>query len=257
MAAIKTVPEAYQVHSMHCYFLLAGDASVPVLYAVEHIREGKSYCTRTVQARQKGRCIFSTTISFQIPAKAVLNHSLDYPGRSLPQPETVPDFVEQAKSMYKKGVLSKADYENAAEIEKISPVEARAIVREYPPGSTPPDRRDYMWIKAKGTIQELNAHIMALAYMSDRALLGNSVRVNQVDTNDVRMMVSLDHSIYFHAPVKADEWLLFEMHSPWTGSARGLVYGSIFTRTGTLVASIIQEGVVRLRDPKQSTKPKL
>lgn len=82
-----------------------------------------------MQARQKGRCIFSTTISFQIPAKAVLNHSLDYPGRSLPQPETVPDFVEQAKSMYKKGVLSKADYENAAEIEKISPVEARAIVR--------------------------------------------------------------------------------------------------------------------------------
>ncbi|KAK7204163.1 thioesterase-like superfamily-domain-containing protein [Myxozyma melibiosi] len=257
MAAIKTVPETFQVHSMHCYFLLAGDSSLPVLYFVERIREGKSFCTRTVQARQKGRCIFSTTISFQIPVKTPLNHQVSFPGTSLPQPEDLPSLAEYALELYKAGAISKTEYEFSDELSRVAPTESKTFIPQYSKDMPPQDRRNYLWIKAKGNIQEASAHAMALAYMSDNALLGTSVRVNGIGSKHISMMVSLDHIIYFHAPIKADEWLLYEMQSPWTGSARGLVYARVFSRDGTLLASVIQEGVVRLKDLELKSKSKL
>ncbi|KAK9459638.1 thioesterase-like superfamily-domain-containing protein [Lipomyces oligophaga] len=249
MAAIRTVPSQFRVHSMHCYFVLAGDPSFPVLYYVENVRTGRSYCTRTVQARQKGRVIFTTTISFQSPAPSLLHHSRPYPGLACKQPEELESWTEWLRKRYAKGQASKVDLENSIEVDEISPIDIRPVLLVNPKGSgtAPADAKNMFWIRARGVITDLNAHFMALAYFSDWAMLGTSIRVNDVGNDAVAMMVSLDHAIYFHAPVKADDWLLYELESPWTGSARGLVYGRFWARDGTLVASIIQEGVVRLR----------
>ncbi|KAJ8098646.1 thioesterase-like superfamily-domain-containing protein [Lipomyces tetrasporus] len=257
MAAIQTVPVEYTVHSMHCYFVLAGDPTLPVLYKVEHVRDGHSFVTRTVQARQRGRCIFTTTISFQIPAEAKLSHQPNYPGASLPQPDDLPDYAATAGELYKKGYVTKGELMSAEQLSSVVPMDTRIVLDEYPDGTPPDQKMNYLWVRAKGKIKNEQAHAMALAYISDNALLGTSARVNGVNAQDITMMVSLDHSIYFHAPFKADEWMLFQMNSPWTGSARGLVFGNIFTQDGILAASIIQEGVVRFGDLMAKPKPKL
>ncbi|KAK9237531.1 HotDog domain-containing protein [Lipomyces kononenkoae] len=257
MAAINTVPAQYKVHSMHCYFVLAGDSTLPVLYKVQHVRDGHSFSTRTVQARQRGRCIFTTTISFQVPEVTQLSHQPDYPGALLPQPEELPDFTTIAGELRKNGIITKSEVASAEQLSSITPMETRLVISEYPDGTRQDEKKNYLWVRAKGKIRNEEAHAMALAYFSDSGLLGTSTRVNGINSNDIAMMVSLDHSIYFHAPFKADEWMLYQMESPWTGSARGLVIGKIFTRDGVLVASIVQEGIVRFADTMATTKSKL
>ncbi|KAK9348937.1 thioesterase-like superfamily-domain-containing protein [Lipomyces starkeyi] len=257
MAAINTVSPEYNVHSMHCYFVLAGDPTLPVLYKVQHVREGHSFITRTVQARQRGRCIFTTTISFKTPEKSTLSHQPDYPGALLPQPDELPDYTAIVGELYKNGTITKSELMSAEQLSSIIPTDTRVVMNEYPDGTPPDQKKNYMWVRAKGKIKNEGAHTMALAYFSDNGFLGTSARVNGVNAKDIAMMVSLDHSIYFHAPFKADEWMLYQMDSPWTGAARGLVFGKIFTQDGILAASIIQEGVVRFADTTAKTKSKL
>ncbi|KAK9469461.1 thioesterase-like superfamily-domain-containing protein [Lipomyces arxii] len=254
MAAIRTVPTKYEVHSMHCYFVLAGDASFPILYKVEHVRDGRSYITRTVQARQKGRCIFTATISFQVPAETEMSHSPSFP-KGVPVPEKVKDYAAAVKELFKAGALSKAEYDTAEEVNRAHPVDTKFVIKTYPDGTPAEDKSRWFWVRARGQIKNSHAHAMALAYFSDSSLLGTSPWVNNVKGTDISMMVSLDHTIYFHAPCKADEWLLYEMQSPWSGSQRGLVFARLYSQDGTLVASVIQEGVVRLR--KRDSKSKL
>ncbi|KAK9368876.1 thioesterase-like superfamily-domain-containing protein [Lipomyces kononenkoae] len=256
IAAIKTVPAEYKVHSMHCYFVLAGDPTLPVLYKVQHVRDGHSFVTRTVQARQRGRCIFTTTISFQVPENTQLSHQPDYPGALLPQPEELPDFTAVVEELHKNGIIAKSEVASAEQLSSIIPTETRVVISDYLE-ARPDQKKNYMWVRAKGKIKNEEAHAMALAYFSDTGLLGTSARVNGINSQDIAMMVSLDHSIYFHAPFKADAWMLYQMDSPWTGSGRGLVIGKIFTRDGTLAATIVQEGVVRFAHTTANTKPKL
>ncbi|KAK9447253.1 thioesterase-like superfamily-domain-containing protein [Limtongia smithiae] len=247
MAAIKTVPLKYEVHSMHCYFILAGDSDIPIVYQVEHVREGRSYCTRTVEAMQNNRCIFTTTISFQLPAPDELTHAPVYPGPPLvPPPEQAIKYEDYVMAILKKGQISNRiamlDAQSAAAL----PTEYRLVAPDTSE-APPQEKKQYLWVKARGKIQDPKAHAMALAYFSDNLFLGQSVRSHGIMFFDVSMMVSLDHIIYFHAPFKADEWLLYEMVSPWAGCGRGLSYGRLFSQDGTLVASVIQEGVVRLK----------
>lgn len=271
-SAQKTVPTDFLVHSCHCYFLLAGSGTTPILFHVERVRDGRSFATRTVQARQRGRCIFTTTISF------VRENSAG------------PDQAHHAAAL-PDGIAPPAeDWDGEAEWEKHSPVQAVNVARDHAAATGPLDeRRLHRWSRMRGSISPEGghqAHLNALAYMSDSYFIGTVARLHKLwrmpfEPSDVAdlpdnvreqvkdmlaqdgftgdaaeweknprlgMMVSLDHSIYFHEPlrVKADEWMLSEMQSPWSGDGRGFVLQKIFAKDGTLLASCMQEGVVRL-----------
>ncbi|TQW04975.1 acyl-CoA thioesterase II [Cordyceps javanica] len=297
-SAQKTVPADFLVHSCHCYFLLAGSGTTPILFHVERVRDGRSFATRTVQARQRGRCIFTTTISFTREGSAgegQVHHAAALPAGVTAPPE---------------------DWDGEAEWERHGPVQSLTVPRgevNDDDKSVPMDQRRHLrWSRMRGRISPdggHQAHLNALAYMSDSWFIGTVSRLHRLwrmpfapsdvpdlpenvrtqvmnilesdgftggsggsggsgsggsgsdeggDGDDyvaawearpkLGMMVSLDHSIYFHEPrrVRADEWMLSEMQSPWSGDGRGFVLQKIFAADGTLLASCMQEGVVRL-----------
>jgi acyl-CoA thioesterase 8 len=240
-AAQRTVPSNFTVHSMHCYFVLAGDSEIPVMYYVEHVREGKSFATRTVQARQRGKCIFTTTMSFvreKSGGKKTITHAVPLPeGLDKPSGEQVED-------------------------EKGSPFISHRIEILNKNSKNPHEKKTRQWIKARGKISEAGghqAHLSALAYMSDSYFIGTISRIhdlwrlqepggnidpdNSAKKPEIGMMVSLDHTIYFHDPrgFRADEWMFTEMSSPWSGDGRGVVTQHMFAADGTLVATCFQE----------------
>lgn len=253
-AAQRTVPDDFLVHSMHCYFVLAGDPNTPVIYHVEHVREGRSFATRTVQARQRGKPIFTTTLSFMRENSAGARKiSHDSPLPSVPQPTE-----DESDGMWARS----------------GPFESQHF--ETVPG--PPDEvKTRTWMRTRGVISESGrhqAHLNALAYMSDSFFIGTVARAhntfrrppkgtgdqedemrkriaqlnnghmeNTQNRPEVSMMVSLDHTIYFHAPLdfRSDQWLLAEMQTPWSGEGRGVVQQKIWTRDGKMVATCFQE----------------
>lgn len=305
-SAQHTVPDDFLVHSCHCYFLLAGNGSIPILFHVERVRDGRSFATRTVQARQRGRCIFTTTISFVREgsggAKQV-RHAVPLPADARPPPQNDDDEAEWSRS----GPVM---------------ISTPEIVRGRDPSAQPYERRCRQWTRARGTISAEGghrAHLNALAYMSDNWFIGTVSRIHglwrwphlaprdvaklpEADQRRIRallefdghdsslealaalkeggeeeeedgqagmgpgrvrrlgMQVSLDHSIYFHEParVRVDDWMFVEMESPWAGSGRGVVTQRIFARDGTLLATCMQEGLVRLKqDDEEPEKAKL
>jgi acyl-CoA thioesterase len=281
-AAQRTVPSHFTVHSMHCYFVLAGDSTTPIIYHVEHVREGKSFATRTVQARQRGKPIFTTTMSFAREgsggAKQVAH------GTPLPAGIRPPGDDEEGDASFGP--------------DRGTPFESRRIEISHKEGA-PHVKRCRQWIRAKGKISDAGgheAHLSALAYMSDSYFIGTVGRVhnlwrfgaandahnkllkdnpklaeqirkvkvfegfaddldNKAGRPEVGMMVSLDHTIYFHEPrsLKADEWLFTEMESPWSGDGRGLVMQKIWSSDGTLVATCIQEVCISSRTPESNS----
>ncbi|PQE21233.1 hypothetical protein CJF32_00006384 [Rutstroemia sp. NJR-2017a WRK4] len=272
-AAQCTVPSNFTVHSMHCYFVLAGNSELPVMYYVEHVREGRSFATRTVQARQKGKCIFTTTMSF------VRENSGG--ARKVEHAVPIPSDIKEP-----------ADTEDMALLERLggSPFVSHRLEILNGNSTKPHEKRTRQWIKARGRISDEGghqAHLNALAYMSDSYFIGTVSRIHNLwrfgDTDvkkgkdkaqdveeddkekfinilkkedgfgddmyneqkrpEIGMMVSLDHTIYFHEPRKfrADEWMFTEMSSPWSGDGRGLVTQHMFTKDGTLIATCVQE----------------
>ena len=350
-AAQATIPPDFTVHSMHCYFVLAGNSAIPILYHVERVRDGKSFATRTVQARQRGKPIFTTTMSFAREGSGgrpgnLVEHHVPMPADVVCPPDGVGngdgDVGGLKGGVYKrpKGIGNMDD----------TPFESvRCLVNK---AGKPENKRLRQWIRARGRISDApitmafdkttaksgpaeagimradggggsgdkkeeddyeagnvvevrhnhQAHLNALAYMSDSYFIGTVARVHNLmrfsnprsientmagfkgseeekramkeyletiareeaaeneqyrDKNDKRqigMMVSLDHLIFFHNPraFRADEWMLTEMDSPWAGDGRGLVFQRIWTKDGTLVATCVQEGVVRLAQEKDS-----
>lgn len=290
-AAQLTVPEDFTVHSMHCYFVLAGNSEIPIIYHVERVRTGRSFATRTVQARQRGAVIFTTTMSFTRENSAgaqKIEHAVDMPTVQPPADETF-----QLEGDFK------------------SPFESQRIDILNNDSSHPHEKRARQWLRARGKISEqggFQAHLSALAYMSDSYFIGTVARVHKLwrfnsssrdkngrqwitkevlqklrdmdeetlrrmqgmdddviaelkqlaedegdDKDDIKlnklkrpevgMMVSLDHTIYFHEPraFRADEWMFTEMESPWSGDGRGLVLQRMYTKEGKLVATCVQE----------------
>ena len=300
-AAMRTVPTDFNIHSMHCYFVLNGNSEIPIIYHVERVREGKSFCTRTVQARQRGKPIFTTTMSFMREGsggKELVQHAVEM--SDVPQP-----VDEDGSHRFPQGMEG--------------PFQSQRIDIQNHRSQYPHHKKARQWIKARGKISESGghaAHLEALAYMSDSYFIGTVARVHRLwrfhnprsaDKSKVKMdddvakairdieeqevsqmpadkrpeigmMVSLDHTIYFHAPrdFRADEWLYTEMNSPWADDGRGLVFQHIYTRQGKLIATCVQEvgqvsnrldsgknhpnvctneevqGVVRLRQQEQS-----
>jgi acyl-CoA thioesterase II len=243
VAACRTVDEieARPPHSLHGYFLLAGDPKVPIIYEVDRIRDGRSFTTRRVVAIQHGRAIFSMSASFH-RGEPGLEHQAEMP--KVPSPEELPSETEirdRALPMMPDPIRRYFERERVIELR---PVEfERYLGRKYPNG------RFHVWIRTTGALPMTPAiHRCVLAYASDLTLLDAALVPHGLTVFDKNLMAaSLDHALWFHRPFKADEWLLYAQDSPSAGAARGFARGLLFTREGTLVASVAQEGLLRER----------
>lgn len=241
VAARRTVDAERPAHSLHGYFILAGDLDVPVVYFVDRLRDGGSYTTRRVTAIQHGRAIFNMSASFHA-AEEGLSHQVERP--DVPLPEDVKPELERIR-------------ERADEIPKDlrpiltqdRPLDFRPVESGGPFDPGPVEPRRHTWVKAVGPVDDDPLHHQAiLAYASDYALLGAALQPHGITFHTPGVMVaSLDHSIWFHRPFRVDEWLLYAIDSPASGGGRGFARGTFFTREGTLVASVAQEGVLRTR----------
>lgn len=235
VAATRTVEQGF-VHSLHCYFLRAGDPKIPILYEVDRIRDGTSFTTRRVVAIQHGRAIFNLDASFHVDEPGLEFHT-GMP--EVPQPEELPTFNERLKPF----------------LQQLGPwaTKERPIdIRICDPVDTPPETwrspHAAAWIRANGELPEDRIlHACLLTYASDMTLLDTTVRPHGlVWAPDRRlMMASLDHCMWFHRPFRMDQWLLYVQNTPSSHGARGLALGNIFTREGLLVASVAQEGLIR------------
>lgn len=245
-AASKTVDPKFRLHSFHCYFLLPGDNSTSIVCHVERIRDGRSYVTRRVEAYQKGKVMFTGVASFQLPEPSLLEHQFGMP--AVPPPESIRTREERLKSLLTNpNIPVKYHPSIKMRIEEKVPIDLRRINPKSM--GTEDQPRQMVWMKAIGKLpDDLAFHQCVAAYCSDNYLLNTSLLIHnlQKSKKQLTMIASLDHTIWFHADFRADEWLLYEMESPRTVAGRGFALGRIFTRDGKLVASTAQEGVIRV-----------
>ncbi|AGZ33468.1 acyl-CoA thioesterase II [Pseudomonas sp. SWI6] len=240
-AASQTVEDARHVHSLHGYFLRPGDASLPVVYSVDRVRDGGSFSTRRVTAIQKGQTIFTCSASFQYDEEG-FEHQAQMP--DVVGPENLPSEVELARTM--------ADHLPERIREKVlcaKPIEIRPVTERDPFNPKAGDPVKYAWFRADGSLPDTPAlHKYLLAYASDFGLLTTSLQPHGKSVWQKDMQIaSLDHALWFHRNLRADEWLLYATDSPWAGNSRGFCRGSIYNRAGQLVASSTQEGLIRHR----------
>lgn len=240
VAAGRTV-EGRFCHSFHSYFLRPGDPAVPILYDVDRIRDGHSFTTRRVVAIQHGKAIFNMQASFQVDEPG-LEHQLEMPG--VPPPESLANEVE-----LRRRVAHRLPEKWHKHFLRDRPIEVRPVdpVDEFEPEKRPPVQN--VWFRAVDSLPDDRAlHQCVLAYASDLTLLDTSTLPHAISWwNDELQSASLDHSMWFHRPFRADEWLLYAQDSPRAAGARGFNRGSVFTRQGELVASVTQEGLIRVR----------
>ncbi|WP_131196667.1 acyl-CoA thioesterase II [Lichenihabitans psoromatis] len=243
VAAARTVPDR-PPHSLHGYFILPGDPSAPIIFEVDRLRDGKSFSTRQCVAIQHGRPIFSLSASFQVEEPG-LDHQIEMP--DVPPPESLPseaDIMALNPSTLPEGIKRYFDRER--------PVELRPVdLSRYLPvaGAEPRSPKQHIWMRASQPLpDDPSIHRAFLAYLSDMTLLDTSLVVHNRSLFDGGLQVaSLDHSLWFHRAFRADQWLLYAQDSPSSSGARGLTRGLIYTREGTLVATVAQEGLIRVR----------
>ncbi|MEO1250149.1 MAG: acyl-CoA thioesterase II, partial [Pseudomonadota bacterium] len=242
VAAARTVIDR-PVHSLHAYFLLGGDPSVPIIYEVDRIRDGKSFTTRRVVAIQHGRPIFSMSASFQA-AEPGLEHQADMP-QGIPGPDDLPS-EEQMKALF----IDKVPKPVKAYWERERPIEWRPVNLSRYMSREPLESIQHVWFKATDKLpDDPELHACTLAYASDMTLLDTALLAHGRTIFDSDLQVaSLDHAMWFHRPFRADEWLLYAQDSPNGSGARGFNRGMIFDAAGNLVASTAQEGLIRQRD---------
>src|SRR5476651_662978 len=240
VAAVRTV-ESRPIYSMHAYFLLPGDPKVPIIYDVDRMRDGKSFTTRRVTARQHGHPIFSMLASFHTDEPG-LDHQAKMP--DVPGPDTLPSEAEVREKILPTMPDPVRRYH-----ERERPIELRPVEFERYRGKKFSDGKFHVWIKATGRLPDDPAiHRCVLAYTSDMGLLDTALVPHGRTLFEKEFMAaSLDHALWLHRPFRADEWLLFAQDSPNLHGSRGFARGLIFTRDGTLVASVAQEGLVRQR----------
>lgn len=244
-AAARTVLADRHVHSLHAYFLRPGDVTLPIVYDVDRIRDGKSFTTRRVVAIQAGRPIFNMSSSFQLVERG-FEHQEPMP--EAPPPESLPSDRERAQRLVGRlpaAFVERATAERAFETRSTDP-----DVDPFRPEPRPPRRM--VWLRTIGRLPDDPAlHRYLLAYASDFSFVSTALLPHGTTLLSPGMQVaSLDHVMYFHQPLRCDEWLLYVMESPAANGARGLVRGSFFTRDGRLVASTVQEGLIRQHVPR-------
>jgi acyl-CoA thioesterase II len=240
VAAARTVPDDRLVHSLHGYFLRAGDARVPVLYEVDRVRDGGSFTTRRVVAIQHGAVIFNMAASFQVP-EGGFDHAFPMP--DVPPPEDLPTLRER---MERAGVALTPWLSRPRPID-IRHVDPGGIATTPEERTRPREPRHDVWLRADGRLPEDPiVHTVVLTYASDMTLLDTATLPHGVSWFDPSLfMASLDHAMWFHRPFRADDWLLYAQDSPSGSAGRGLARGLVFTRDGALVATVIQEGLIR------------
>lgn len=241
VAATRSVEGDGVLHSLHSYFLRPGDPTVPIVYDVERIRDGRSFCTRRVSARQHGRPIYFMTANFQVPE----------PG--LEHQDRMPDVVPPEQGLPLVELARQRGPEVAEHWEREwSALDIRHVGitgQGLPPDPDHPAQAR-LWIKVDGELSPDPAlHAAAFTYASDLTLLGAALVPHGIHIASPRLMpASLDHTIWFHKQFRADEWWLYDQFSPFAGGARGLALARVFTQSGELVATVAQEGLIRLRD---------
>jgi acyl-CoA thioesterase-2 len=242
VAACRTV-EGRGPHSLHAYFILPGDPKVPIIYQVERLRDGKSFTTRRVEAIQHGHPIFSMLVSFH-NAEQGLDHQASMP--DVPPPDQLPGEADMREHILPRMPDPVRNY-----YERERPIELRPVEYARYAGKKLPDGKFHVWIRATGRLPDDPAiHQCVLAYASDMTLLDTAlVPHGRTLFEKDFMAASLDHALWLHRPFRADEWLLYAQDTPNLHGGRGLSRGLIFKQDGTLVASVVQEGLVRLRQP--------
>jgi len=240
VAAARTVAlDAGAVHSLHAYFLRPGDPNVPILYQVDRIRDGRSFTTRRVVAIQHGEAIFHLSASFH-HAEAGMEHQAPMPA-DLPAPETLPTFKERW--------ALQAD-QLGEWYTRPRPIDWRTVDWGPDDRRQPLAPRQRVWLRAAGVLpDDPILHACVLTYASDMTLLDTTILPHGGEYDEARlMMASLDHAMWFHRPFRADEWLLYDQDTPSASGARGLARGLVFAADGSLVASVVQEGLIRRTD---------
>ncbi|XP_034763671.2 acyl-coenzyme A thioesterase 8-like isoform X1 [Acipenser ruthenus] len=252
VAAAKSVSEDVCAHSLHCYFVRAGDPKVPVLYQVDRTRDGRSFSVRSVKAIQHGQPILICQASFHQSQPSPVQHQFTMP--SVPPPEelhSVEELIQKYLSdpnlaeKYKLGLNNLLAQEVPIEIKPVNPPDIYHRVAMEP--------KKLFWVRARGHIgdSDMKLHCCVAAYVSDYYFLGTALL--PYPQHKTHFSASLDHAMWFHSSFRTDEWMLYECESPWAGGSRGLVQGRLWRRDGVLAASCAQEGVLRVRPvPSQS-----
>jgi acyl-CoA thioesterase-2 len=242
VAAQRTVDHDRHVHSLHGYFMRPGDPSVPIIYNVDPLRDGKSFATRHVVAIQHGLAIFSLTASFQQDEQG-LDHQLPMPAH-VPAPEALlneKELIGQYLDQMPENIRRYWKRERPIEMKPVS-------LTHYMSREKLPPQQD-IWVRTTGPVPADRAlQAAVLAYLSDMTLLDTATFPHGRALFDADIQAaSLDHAMWFHRPDPLDGWLLYSQDSPSSSGSRGFTRGSLYARNGTLVASVAQEGLVRLR----------
>ncbi|MCB0568163.1 MAG: acyl-CoA thioesterase II [Phaeodactylibacter sp.] len=239
-AAIHTVPEDRFVHSLHAYFILAGDIELPIVFEVDRIRDGGSFTTRRIKAIQRGQAIFNMAASFQKKEEG-FDHQISMPNVAPPDAliswdQMVEDFGDKLP-------------ENIRRFLEIDhPIEFRPVERIHPMAAGKRHPLRHVWMRSKGAMPDNpTAHQAVLAYASDYNLLTTALLPHGEEAAFGKVqLASLDHAMWFHRDFRMDDWLLYAIDSPSASGARGFTRGSIFDQEGRLAASVIQEGLIRV-----------
>jgi acyl-CoA thioesterase-2 len=242
VAAGRTVPADRPVHSLHAYFIRPGDPAAPLVYLVERVRDGRSFTTRRVSVVQHGKTIFTLSASFHREEPGV-EHAEPMP--DVPRPEE----LEPADVRYRR-VFGPP----AAEDMRDSPIDIRHVGPLTIEAAADPalrTSRNRVWLRADGELpDDPLLHVCLMTYASDMSLLDSvQLATGQTFMDGSATGASLDHAMWFHRPFRADRWLLYAQDSPSASNARGLARGELYTEDGTLVVSVVQEGLIRRTRP--------
>jgi len=245
VAAGRTVPADRSVHSMYAYFIRPGDPTVPIIYMVDRVRDGRSFTTRRVSAVQHGKTIFTLSASFHYPEPGE-EHGLPMP--SVPAPEAVIPTADRMAELF--GREAGEMYRGPIDLRHVGPLTFDAIADPSLRATS-----NLVWLRADGELpDDPLLHVCLMTYASDLTLLDSVLLGHGLSWLDGKTSgASLDHAMWFHRPFRADRWLLYAQDSPVASGARGLAHGEVFTAGGELVVSVMQEGLIRSRP--RSTEP--
>ncbi|CAN5234274.1 acyl-CoA thioesterase II [soil metagenome] len=234
VAAVRTVESARPVHSLHAYFLRPGNARHDIIFTVDRIRDGRSFTTRRVVASQQGRAIFHMSASFHLDEEGP-EHA-----------DAMPDVPPPGELQTLKDTLAGWGVDWQPPFPEWDSIDLRYVTMPTEVAAARSDRLQ-TWVRSLDPVPEVpHLHVCVLAYMSDISLLGTTVtRHGEIPGGDRYRTASLDHAMWVHRPFRADEWLLYDMRSSTASGARGLAHGRIFAENGTLVATVVQEGLTR------------
>lgn len=243
-AAYKSLQDDRKIHSFHSYFLLPGDASKPVVYEVEKIRDGRSFSARRVKAIQNGRTIFYMTASFQVPEQGGLSHQYAERPEVTP-PETLDSDIKYYDDNFDSlspRMQEALPYHRLVDIRTVDGLDSFKAIKRDP--------QRCIWLRASEMLNgDFKLNHASLAYASDYHFLSTALQAQGIAVQDKSLrLATIDHAMWFHNSFDFNEWLLYEMESPISGNGRALVRGKIFNRQGDLVATSMQEGLLRKVD---------